>query len=284
MPLGLKKYAFQLLERAHMVNCKPSRTPVDTDFKWGPDGVLVQDPTLYRSLAKGLQYLTFTRPDLSYAVITFLSWSAKRQHTISRSSDEAKYRGVANVVAETAWIRNLLRELHSPLLTATLVYCDNVSAVYSDHQTLVSDLEMGIRFILMVNKQGQTRLAQYYEYLTLEERRALEGEIVRKCLARNEQQCSFVEHRNYKIVYRRYASLFFLVGVDNEENELAILEFIHLLVETMDRHFGNVCELDIMFHLEKAHFMLEEMVMNGCIVETSKANILAPIQLMDKAS
>jgi len=47
---------------------------------------------------------------------------------------------------------------------------------------------MGIRFVLMVNKQGQTRLAQYYEYLTLEERRALEGEIVRKCLARNEQQ------------------------------------------------------------------------------------------------
>ncbi|GJR63486.1 ribonuclease H-like domain-containing protein [Tanacetum coccineum] len=56
-----------------------------------------------------------------------LSWSAKRQHTISRSSAEAEYRGVANVVAETAWIRNLLRELHSPLLTATLVYCDNVT-------------------------------------------------------------------------------------------------------------------------------------------------------------
>ncbi|GKB89852.1 ribonuclease H-like domain-containing protein [Tanacetum coccineum] len=59
-----------------------------------------------------------------------LSWSTKRQHTISSSSAEAKYRGVANVVAETAWIRNLLSELHSPLLTATLVYCDNVSAVY----------------------------------------------------------------------------------------------------------------------------------------------------------
>ncbi|GKC65842.1 ribonuclease H-like domain-containing protein [Tanacetum coccineum] len=56
-----------------------------------------------------------------------LSWSVKRQHTISRSSAEAEYRGVANVVAETAWIRNLLRELHSPLLTATLVYCDNVT-------------------------------------------------------------------------------------------------------------------------------------------------------------
>nr|GEZ69424.1 RNA-directed DNA polymerase, eukaryota [Tanacetum cinerariifolium] len=59
-----------------------------------------------------------------------LSWSSKRQQTISRSSVEAEYRGVANVVAETAWLHNLLRELHSPLFAATLVYCDNVSATY----------------------------------------------------------------------------------------------------------------------------------------------------------
>jgi hypothetical protein len=50
--------------------------------------------------------------------------------------------------------------------------------------------EMTIRFVLLVNKQGQTRLAQYYEYLTIDERRALEGEIVRKCLARSENQVS----------------------------------------------------------------------------------------------
>ncbi|GKB15638.1 ribonuclease H-like domain-containing protein, partial [Tanacetum coccineum] len=43
-----------------------------------------------------------------------LSWSAKRQHTLSRSSAEDEYRGVANVVAETAWLCNLLRELNSP--------------------------------------------------------------------------------------------------------------------------------------------------------------------------
>uniref|UniRef100_A0A803NTZ4 AP complex mu/sigma subunit domain-containing protein n=1 Tax=Cannabis sativa TaxID=3483 RepID=A0A803NTZ4_CANSA len=60
----------------------------------------------------------------------------------------------------------------------------------------VKPSKMGIRFILMVNKQGQTRLAQYYEYLTLEERRALEGEIVRKCLARTEQQVSLSPDRN----------------------------------------------------------------------------------------
>nr|GEV05557.1 RNA-directed DNA polymerase, eukaryota [Tanacetum cinerariifolium] len=55
-----------------------------------------------------------------------LSWSSKRHQTISRSSAEAEYRGVANVVAETAWLRNLLRELHSSLSAATHVYCDNV--------------------------------------------------------------------------------------------------------------------------------------------------------------
>ncbi|GJR12521.1 ribonuclease H-like domain-containing protein [Tanacetum coccineum] len=43
---------------------------------------------------------------------------------------EAEYRGVSNVFAETAWIRNLLLELHALLHTATLVYCDNVSVVY----------------------------------------------------------------------------------------------------------------------------------------------------------
>nr|GEV67750.1 ribonuclease H-like domain-containing protein [Tanacetum cinerariifolium] len=63
-------------------------------------------------------------------VIIFWCWPAKRQHTISRSSAEAEYRDVANVVTETAWLRNLLRKLYSPLSTATLIYCDNVSAVY----------------------------------------------------------------------------------------------------------------------------------------------------------
>jgi len=135
----------------------------------------------------------------------------------------------------------------------------------------------------MVNKQGQTRLAQYYEYLTIAQRNALEGEIIRKCLSRAENQCSFLEYRQYKCIYRRYASLFFIVGVDSvaNENELSILEFIHALVETLDKYFENVCELDIMFNLERAHFILDEMVANGKIVETNKKNILRPLRLMD---
>ncbi|EGR32628.1 hypothetical protein IMG5_076580 [Ichthyophthirius multifiliis] len=131
----------------------------------------------------------------------------------------------------------------------------------------------------MVNKQGQTRLAQYYNSLSVQERTTLEGELVRKCLSRNNTQCSFIEHRNYKVIYRRYASLYFIVGVDiEEENELAYFEFIHTLVETLDKYFENV----IMLSLHKAHYILEEMVMNGQIVETNKTLILAPLHVLDK--
>ncbi|GKG48384.1 ribonuclease H-like domain-containing protein, partial [Tanacetum coccineum] len=49
-----------------------------------------------------------------------LSWSSKRQLTLSCSSAEAKYCGVANADAETCWLLNLLCELHTPLSSATL--------------------------------------------------------------------------------------------------------------------------------------------------------------------
>jgi hypothetical protein len=59
-----------------------------------------------------------------------VSWASKRQLVVPRSSAEAKYRAVANNVAEASWMRQLLHELHTPLQHATLVYCDNISAVY----------------------------------------------------------------------------------------------------------------------------------------------------------
>ncbi|GKD55202.1 ribonuclease H-like domain-containing protein [Tanacetum coccineum] len=199
MFLSQKKYVVEILKCAGMVHCNPSRTPVDTESKLGATGDVVSDSTLYRSLAGSLQYLTFTRPDISYAVQqlfsssttdlvaysdadwagcpttrrstsgycvflgnNLLSWSAKRQPTLSRSSAEAEYRGVANVVAETCWLRNLLRELHTPLSSATLVYCDNVSAVYLSsnpvqHQR-TKHIEIDIHFVRDLVATGQVRV------------------------------------------------------------------------------------------------------------------------------
>ena len=203
-PQGLflhqRQYAIDILERAGMSDCKPCSTPVDTQAKLSEDdGPPVADATSYRSLTGALQYLTFSRPDIAYAVqqvclhmhtprephltalkrilrylrgsldyglllrpsptselvvytdadwagcpdtrrstsgyavflgANLVSWAAKRQPVVSRSSAEAEYRAVANGVAEASWLRQLLHELHSPLQRATLVYCDNVSAVY----------------------------------------------------------------------------------------------------------------------------------------------------------
>jgi hypothetical protein len=59
-----------------------------------------------------------------------VSWSAKRQVVISRSSTEAKYRAIANNVVEATWLCQLLHELQTLPSRCTLVYCDNISAVY----------------------------------------------------------------------------------------------------------------------------------------------------------
>ncbi|GJV63652.1 ribonuclease H-like domain-containing protein [Tanacetum coccineum] len=149
MFLSQRKYATEILERAYMVGCNSNRTPVDTESKLGDGGDPVSDLTLYRSLAGYLQYLTFTRPDISYAVQqvclymhdprephfsalkrilryvigtldygycvflgnNLLSWSSKRQPTLSRSSAEAEYRGIDNAVAKT-FAAGQVRVLH----------------------------------------------------------------------------------------------------------------------------------------------------------------------------
>ena len=69
MFLSQRKYALEIIARAGMTSCKPSKTPVDTKSKVSAtSGAPFDDPTLYRSLAGALQYLTFTRSDISYAV------------------------------------------------------------------------------------------------------------------------------------------------------------------------------------------------------------------------
>jgi hypothetical protein len=230
--LSQRQYMMDILARAGMAECKPCSTPVDTNPKIAAtDGAPVADATDYRSLAGALQYLTFTRPDIAYAVqqvclhmhdprephlaalkrilryvrgtlhlglqlrpspvtdlvvytdadwagcpdtrkstsgyAVFLgdnlvSWSSKRQTTVSRSSAEAEYRAVANGVAEASWLRQLLLELHAPLRRTTLVYCDNVSAVYMSsnpvqHQR-TKHIEIDLHFVREKVAAGDVRV------------------------------------------------------------------------------------------------------------------------------
>ncbi|MCI06394.1 copia protein, partial [Trifolium medium] len=128
-------YASEIIDRAGMASYKSSATLVDTKHQ-----------TLH------IWLLCFLGDDL-------ISWYSKRQPTLSRSSAEAEHRGVANVVSESCWIRNLLLELHFPIPQATLVYCDNVSVIYlSDnpvqHQR-TKHIEMDIYFAREQVARGQ---------------------------------------------------------------------------------------------------------------------------------
>ena len=62
---------------------------------------------------------------------------------------------------------------------------------------------------------------------------------------------SSAQFRNYKIVYRRYAGLYFSYCLDMNDNELIYLESIHLFVELLDKFFASVCELDLVFNFYK---------------------------------
>jgi AP-1 complex subunit sigma 1/2 len=84
-----------------------------------------------------------------------------------------------------------------------------------------------------------------------------------------------------KIVYRRYASLFFIAGCDSTDNELITLEIVHRYVEQMDKYYGNVCELDIIFNFQKAYFILDELLLAGEMQESSKKNVLRCIGQQD---
>ena len=84
-----------------------------------------------------------------------------------------------------------------------------------------------------------------------------------------------------KVVYRRYASLFFIAGCSSSDNELATLEIVHRYVEQMDKYYGNVCELDIIFNFQKAYFILDELLLAGEMQETSKKNVLRCISQQD---
>ncbi|XP_078418986.1 AP-4 complex subunit sigma-1 isoform X3 [Cetorhinus maximus] len=97
-----------------------------------------------------------------------------------------------------------------------------------------------IKFFLLVNKQGQMRLTRYYEPMEIHKRTLLEADIIKNCLPRTKDQCSFVEYKDVKLVYRQYAALFVVIGIDDAENELAVYELIHNFVEVLDNYFSRV--------------------------------------------
>jgi histone deacetylase 1/2 len=200
--LTQERYAADILKRVNMQLCKPVKTPLNVTEKLSITSgtrLGVEDSTKYRSIVGALQYLTLTRPDLSFSVnkvcqflhsptithweavkrilryvqgtiglgltikrsnsmlvsafsdadwagcpddrrstggfavylgCNLVSWCARKQPTVSRSSTEAEYKSLANATAEVMWIQKLLDELGIPHPMAACLWCDNIGAKY----------------------------------------------------------------------------------------------------------------------------------------------------------
>ncbi|MXQ98802.1 hypothetical protein E5288_WYG005313 [Bos mutus] len=139
----------------------------------------------------------------------------------------------------------------------------------------------GMQFMLLFSRQGKLRLQKWYVPLSDKEKKKITRELVQTVLARKPKMCSFLEWRDLKIVYKRYASLYFCCAIEDQDNELITLEIIHRYVELLDKYFGSVCELDIIFNFEKAYFILDEFLLGGEVQETSKKNVLKAIEQAD---
>uniref|UniRef100_H0ZVM3 Adaptor related protein complex 3 subunit sigma 2 n=3 Tax=Passeriformes TaxID=9126 RepID=H0ZVM3_TAEGU len=107
-------------------------------------------------------------------------------------------------------------------------------------------------------------------------------------LKRDDHICNFLEcgslfgGSDYKLIYRHYATLYFVFCVDSSESELGILDLIQVFVETLDKCFENVCELDLIFHMDKVHHILQEMVIGGMVLETNMNEIVAQVEAQGK--
>uniref|UniRef100_A0A6B2LMV1 AP complex subunit sigma n=1 Tax=Arcella intermedia TaxID=1963864 RepID=A0A6B2LMV1_9EUKA len=136
-----------------------------------------------------------------------------------------------------------------------------------------------IKAIMVINNDGKPRVTAFYENMSEEKEKQLIREIFKLLSKRTKFMCNFVEGgplwgKNTKIIYRQYATLFFVFWVDDSESELGILDLIQVLVESLDNCFENVCELDIIFNMDKVHFILKEIVMGGMVLETDMQKIL----------
>ena len=102
-----------------------------------------------------------------------------------------------------------------------------------------------INWILLISRQGKVRLAKWFTTMSPKAKLKITKDVTQLVLARRTRMCNFLEYKDSKVVYRRYASLFFVTGISQGDNELVTLEIIHRYVEVLDRYFGNVCELDL---------------------------------------
>nr|XP_018625816.1 uncharacterized mitochondrial protein AtMg00810-like [Nicotiana tomentosiformis] len=155
------RYITSILHRFKLEKCKPMLTLLHSKLDWNStSSPLLENPSIYRQMVGNLLYLSFTRPDIQFAVnlasqflhqprqlhfqavkrifrrsttrfciflgSNLISWYAKKQPTVARSSTEAEYRALAIATAEATWLQYILRDLGVFLTSPVSAKCDNI--------------------------------------------------------------------------------------------------------------------------------------------------------------
>ena len=114
-----------------------------------------------------------------------------------------------------------------------------VATTMDDQETSSAFAQVGWNFIVLMSRQGKIRLSEFFSSYAESEKRRILRDIAGDILPRVPKMCNIIEKGTYKFVYRRYASLYFVVGVPLGMNELIVLEQIHLFVEALDGYFNS---------------------------------------------
>ncbi|XP_051144292.1 AP-3 complex subunit sigma isoform X2 [Andrographis paniculata] len=144
-----------------------------------------------------------------------------------------------------------------------------------------------IKGVLIMNDQGKPRLVKFYEFQPPEKQQELIRSIYRILCSRAENVSNFVKvdtllGPDVRMVYKTFATLYFVFIFDNSENELAMLDLMQVFVETLDKCFSNVCELDIVFNFNKVHTILDEIILGGQVLETNSSEVVRAIEDISK--
>lgn len=154
-----------------------------------------------------------------------------------------------------------------------------------------------IHAVLIFNTSGLPRLAKFYTPLHQSAETVIQ-KIFSLISTRPAGLCNFLDapeleaflgpkggdpDERWRVVYRNYATLYFVFVVDSSESELGILDLIQVFVESLDRAFENVCELDLVFHFDEVHHILAEVIQGGLVLETNVDEIDACVQQATKA-
>ncbi|KAL8096962.1 AP-3 complex subunit sigma-like [Apium graveolens] len=139
-----------------------------------------------------------------------------------------------------------------------------------------------IRAVIVMNDQGKPRLLKFYQYQPVEKQHEIIRTIYGVLCSRADNVSNFVNVESIfgpdvRLVYKTFATLYFVFVFDAAENELAILDLMQVFVETLDKCFSNVCELDVVFNFNKVHTILDEIIVGGQVLETSSSEVVKAV-------